>query len=379
MKKTTDKRLIDRILHLNQESDRCYLIERLKLQPTLPTSREEVERAILFLSDKLDEEWLTVYPLDQGEVSIKVGPKSSQGLDFFSEVVPLGLALIALSGLEKFERLVEKLEIQSNERLSSILEALSAARYMKKGYEVELEPSTEKGRCCDFRVRFGNEWIYFECKKEYPRESRYYKSFSSYANRIIDKILMRVESKLPPTYRIDVIVLKRVRENTLDTLIDKICECLDVGEFNHWKQMEGMKFAVNSRKTVAEPPPLCVRLMRMKIGTTPTKVSEESAHIQVIYNPFGSKELRKMRRIIREANNQLPRTSRGIIILETQHSERVVRVAEEKLREPRYGKVIAILVVGDKVWSAPNALHQKFPLDFLKIAVFPDVNKIISL
>lgn len=366
---------MDRILHLNHETDRCYLIERLKLHTYMPTSCEEVERAILFLSDKLDEEWLTVYPLGQGKVSIKVGPKNSQGLDFFSEVVPLGLALIALNELKKFERLIEKLNIQSNERLSSILEALSAGKYKKKGYEVELEPLTEKGRSADFRVRFRNEWIYFECKKEYPRESRYYKSFSNYANGIIDKILKRVESKLPSTYRIDVILSKRVQENTLNKVIDKICECLGAREFNQWAQIEGIKFAVNSRETMVELPLLHVRVMGMKVGTTPKKVAEESAYIQVIYNPFGSKELRKVKRIIKEANDQLPRTSRGIIILETWHSGRMVRIAEEKLREPKYRQVIAILFVGGEVWSVPNAIHQEFPLDFLKIAAFPDVTK----
>ena len=71
---------------------------------------------------------------------------------------------------KKFSRIIDKLNAKSNERISAILEALSAAWYKKKGYEVELEPTVEKSRIADFRVRFGNEWIYFECKKEYPQE-----------------------------------------------------------------------------------------------------------------------------------------------------------------------------------------------------------------
>ena len=70
----------------------------------------------------------------------------------------------------KFSRIIDKLNAKSNERISAILEALSAAWYKKKGYEVELEPTVEKSRIADFRVRFGNEWIYFECTKEYPQE-----------------------------------------------------------------------------------------------------------------------------------------------------------------------------------------------------------------
>lgn len=98
----------------------------------------------MFLSKKLDAEWLTLYPLGKAQVVIKVGPKNSQAIDFFSGIVPLGLALIELSRLRKFGRLIDKLSVPSNERISSILEALSAAKYKKKGYKVELEPSTGK-------------------------------------------------------------------------------------------------------------------------------------------------------------------------------------------------------------------------------------------
>ncbi len=363
--------LVDRILHLNDETDRHYLIEKLK-RTDMPLSCEELERTIAFLSDKLDKEWLTFYPW--GHVFIKVGPKNSHGLDFFSEVVPLGLTLITLSDLKTFDRLTNKLNIQSYERLSAILEALSAARYKKKGYEVELEPTTGNGRSCDFRVRFEDEWIYFECKKENPRESKYYKRYEKYVNGVIARILTRVESKLPLTHRVDIILSKKADENMLNTLIDKILECLEAREFNQWKEVDGIKLAVNSRETQVKLPPLHVRLGRITVGTTPTKVSQESAHIQVIYNPFGSKELQKVRGIIREARDQLPQTSRGIIILETWHTERMVKIAEEKLKEPGYGQVIVILVIGNGAWSVPNALHQNFPLDFVKIAVLPNPN-----
>jgi hypothetical protein len=326
------------------------------LDKGLPFSCEEIEAAILFLSDKLDREWLTVYPSGSGSVSIRTGPKMSNGLSFFSVVVPLGLALIELREMKEFGRLIQKLSIQSNERLSSILEALSAARYKKAGYEVELEPSTESGRFSDFRVKFEGESIYFECKKEYYRESKYYKRSSEYVNNITERILKRAESKLLPTCRIDILLSKRIQENELNHVIDRICECIDAHEYNQWQETDGIRFAVNSRETKVKLPSLGVRQYRMKVGTTPTKMGEENAHIQVIYDPFGSKELQKVRRIIKEANEQLPRKSRGIIILETEHTKRMVGIAQEKLVEPRYEQVIAILVTGNGAWSVPNTL-----------------------
>lgn len=370
VKKTTDKLPVNKILRLYQANDRSYLLKRLKHDENLFPNPEEIEKSILFLLDNLGKEWLTVYPLGQGSVSIKIGPKNSQGLNLFSVVIPLGLALLTLSKLKGFERLVEKLSIQSNERLSSILEALCASRYKTKGYDVELEPSTEKGHYSDFRVKFGKEWIYFECKKEYPRESKYFKNLSKHANEITQEILKSSKSKLPSKYRIDIILFKRVQKNTLKTVISRLCNCLDAQEYDLWQEIEGVKFAVNSKGTHVElPSPLYVRQGEMEVGTKPTKLGEENTYLQIIYKPFGIRELQKMRRIIKEAKDQIPKSSRGVIILNTQHPQRMLKVAEEKLTNPKYGHIIAILVTGNGAWSVPNLRHHDFPPNFLKIAV----------
>jgi len=176
---------------------------------------------------------------------------------------------------------------------------------------------------------------------------------------------------LPPGYRIDVILSKRVEESTLNIAINAIIECLDIREYNQWREFDGIKLAVNSKDTKVALPSLHVRSAMMKVGPTPTKLGEENFHMQVIYKPFGNKDLQRVRRIIKEANNQLSRTSRGIIILETRQPERMLKIAEEKLKEPRYAQVIAILIAGNGAWSIPNVRHKDFPLDFLRIAVLP--------
>jgi len=97
-----------------------------------------------------------------------------------------------------------------------------------------------------------------------------------------------------------------------------------------------------------------------------------NAHIQVVYNPYGSKDLQKVRRLIREAKDQLPTNMRSIIVLETLHTKRMVNIAEEKLKHPGYENVIVVLVVGDGAWSVPNPLQSGFPLEFVKTAVLPN-------
>jgi hypothetical protein len=365
--------VIDRILHLCQPEDREHFLKKIRNDERLLASAEEIEKSILSLYDNLAEEWLTVYPLGGGSVSIRVGPKNSQGLDFFSVIIPLGLALFTLAELEGFKRLVEKLGIESNERLSSILEALCASRYKMKGYKVELEPPTGKGRHSDFRVNFGSEWIYFECKKEYPRESKHYKNLSKYVDGITQTILKNVKSKIPSEHRLDVILSKRTEEQTLRSVIDRLCECLGSEEYDSWQEIDGVKFAVNSKDVHVElPSSLYVRKFDIIVGTKPTKASEESAYFQIIYEPFGSRELQKMRRIIKEASDQIPKMSRGVIVIETFHSERLLNIAEEKIAKPRYSHIVSILVKGNRVWSVPNPRHSDFSLDFLRIAVQPN-------
>ena len=282
------------------------MLDRFKDNKISPFSCEEIEKAIRFLSNYLGNEWLTVYPLGKGSISIKVGNKKSQGVGLFSVVIPLGVALSTLGELKGFQRLVKKLNAQSNERLSSVLEALCASRYKLKGYEIELEPPTHEGHYSDFRVKFGDEWIYFECKKEYPQESKYYKSLAKYVNEITGKILKTVKSKIPSNCRIDIILSNRVQEKTLKSVITRLCLCLDNQECNLWQEIDGIKFAVNSRETQVElPSGLYVSQAEITVGTKPTRGGEESAYFQIIYKPFGIRHLQKVRRIIKKANDQI--------------------------------------------------------------------------
>jgi len=373
MEPNVSERLIDRILNLKDETDRNYFLKKLETCQNLPVAVQQIERAITFLQDRLDEEWLTLYPFySSAYASVKTGAKRRQTLDFFLTLLPLGSSLLALRKLRGFDKIISKLSLHSYDRLSAILEVLSAARYKIAGYDVELEPSTQKGHFCDFKVRFENEWIYFECKKENPTESKYFKRAQGYANELIDFVLLKVEDKLPLTHRIDIILHRRPQRNLLAKLVDSISKCIDAGQFNEWKGFGEMEFAVNPRELQIAPPlALSVGLGRGKADTTPKPLTQVM-NIQVFFDPYGSKELQKARRLIREARDQLPHDSRSIMILESLHSQRLVKIAEEKLKKTGYENLIAILVTGNGAWLALNQRHQSFSVDFVKIAVLPN-------
>ncbi len=363
--------LLDKVLHLQEEKDRDYLIDRLQTRRDLPLNIRQIKQAIDFLYKKMSVEWLTLYPFhSSAHTVIKVGPQLQHALDFFC-LVRLALALETLSVLSGFHTLLKRIESPTYQRLSTILETLTAARYKLAGYEVELEPNTKKGSA-DFRVKYQDEWIYFECKKENPAASKYFLKAQQYVDKLVKEILTRAESKLPITHRIDIIIDKKPKVLLFTRLADEISKDIDRQRFDQWKRMSGIRFAINRRDTKLEQSRMGVHLLKIKAETTPTQLSETNAHIQVIYDPYGSKELQKVRRLIREAKDQLPADMRSIIVLETEHTKRMVSIAEQKLRQPGYEKIIVILVVGNGAWSVPNAVQSGFPLDFVKTAVLPD-------
>ena len=68
---------------------------------------------------------------------------------------------------------------------------------------------------------------------------------------------------------------------------------------------------------------------------------------------------------------QLPIKSLSVIILEINHTEKMVKLAEEKIKQVGFEHIIAILVIGNGAWAVPNPNYQYYPLDFLKIAILP--------
>jgi len=363
--------LLNRNINLQDQNDRNYLVDRLQSRQDLPLNIEQIKQAIDFLCREMDDEWLNLYPFySSAHASVSVGPKLQQAIDLF-DMLRLALALDTIIALAESKKMLKRITSPSYERLSTMLEVFTAARYKLAGYDVELEPQTEGG-FADFRVRYQNEWIYFECKRENPAVSKYFLKNQQYVNDLVKKVLSKAESKLPVTHRIDVIIEKKSKVPLSTKLADAISDDIDCRRYNLWRTLNGIRFAINDRQTKLELSGKRSRLLNIKVGTTATQLSETNAHIQVVYDPYGSKDLQKIRRLVREAKDQLPGEMRSIIILETLHPERMVSIAQEKLKQPGYEKVIVILVVGNGAWSVPNPLQSSFPMEFVRTAVLPN-------
>jgi len=345
--------VLDRRLELSNKEDEDYLFEVLKKRGE-PTKKLDVAKeALSFISQNLDEEWLTVDPPDI--VSIKIGQDSTDGLDLFSELIPLGDALVNLSELEGFEKIIAKLRKPSYQRLSTILEVMSAARYKKRGYQVELEPPVGDGSC-DFRVLKWGEWIYFECKRENVQGSKYSIKMNNYTIRLMSDIGSRAEAELGSSYRVDVEILRKPRkEIETEEVIERIVEMAKNKELNEWKELNGIRFAIRNRRKESSGA-LLVDLL-------------EGGRTAILCPPLGKKALQKARDTLNDAKKQTPTDSRSIIIFETDDCSRLIKMVEEKLKTESYRNIIGVILTGGGPQFVPNPLHKNFPVDFIDIAI----------
>jgi hypothetical protein len=359
--------VLDRKLILSNKDDEAYLFEVLKKRGEPAKKLDAAREALSFISQNLGEEWMTVLPPRM--ISIKTGQKSSDGLDLFSQLIPLGDALVSLSELEGFENVITKLKTPSYQRLSTILEVMSAVRYKKHGYLVELEPPAGGGSC-DFRVLKEGEWIYFECKKENVHESDYAIRIHRYINKLIDDIVSRVGEELGSSYRVDIVIVRKP-SRTIQTneVIDKITQIVRNKELGVWTELNGIRFAIKERGMYVERINGNETFGKVQVGLVPILVILENARVSVSYDLFGKKALQKARGIIKEARDQIPAESRGIIIFEPGDSHRLVKMVEEKLKSESYQHIIGVILMGGGAWFVSNPLHKNFPVDFINIAI----------
>lgn len=361
-----EKPILDRNYDLSNDNDRSEFISSYESYLTSIIPIQTFNEIIDFLIKHLGDNWVNVYSL--GTISIKTGDKLSRGMDFFKYVLPFGFNLLELQNLNGFESILRRLHTPTLIE-STILEINSAARYRKSGYEIELEPLIEGGKCADFKVNFMGEWIYFECKKEHMEVSKYYINYNKYASEIMNELNQIYKDELNDEFRIDVVFHKRLPRKYLTGFYSEIRNVIKKKSYKKWIMYDDVEFAINNRMDFLNFQPQPVKLASMIVSDKPTRLSDENAHLRLFFNPFGNKEIQKIRRILKEAKNQIPKTHRGIIILEVNHTEKMVSVVEEKINRKGYEHIIVVLVVGNGAWLVPNKSHKDFPKDFVSIAV----------
>lgn len=320
-----------------------------------------------FISDNLEKEWLTIYR--DGLITLRVAAKRNLSLQLFNHLIPLGCGLIWLKDKSGFNNLLHKLNQPSYERLSSILEAFTAARYAAAGYDIELEPKTGEKKSSDFRVRLDNEWIYFECKRINVEENLSVKKNRKFFNKLMHDLDIRFKNRIPDKYRIDIKLDRKPTFPQIQGLFKDLEQMISDGTYQKWVKHEYGSYPLIPRTYTKKPTGYPIRLMKITVETTATPISVRSASITISFNPFGSKLEQKFREILKEAKQQIPSECRGIVIIQGLNEEKGMKILQARIGHPDYQNIIAGVAIDNGVYAVQRDDHKDVDLDFISKCV----------
>ncbi len=333
--------------------DELYFYDELEKTKDLSFSINEIRSSINFIFNNLeDDEWLIIHP---GSLLLGTGvsithdvlltriqitmPKHGRPLynlcDFIKEIVPLGLDLIQLRHIQNFGRLIEKLNIPSHERTSTMLVIFVAAKLLRSGYSVDLEPPNKKGGFCDLKVcKPGQNDIYIECKALNSHESELKQKRQNFIQALSDHILRKTISLLPPDRSIIVELPDNyMRRPKTDLWIDSIISSLKDKEFDQWKQVTGIKYRIHFGSYSGTLP---ARYLVVGSGITP-------GFYNVLITSAMGNASSTLRKTIKEAKHQIPDNQYGVIIIQTQDFDILTNIATERLSRQDFSNIICII------------------------------------
>jgi hypothetical protein len=344
-------------------ADRKWLAEQVRKREGLPFKIDELCSVVDFISGILGKDWLAIYP--GGTLGVRIGEKMLQGLYLFEHLIPLGCGLRLLEDKPGFAILLRKLNRQTYERLSTLLETFSAARYAAAGYDVELEPRTPEGKFSDFRVLFHNEWIYFECKKINVRENQSVKRNLEFVDQLMDVVTTRLKEQIPNDYRIEIRLDRKPTSVEIKTLLKELKKKIADCRYESWVEKEFGKYALIPRNSSEPQVGYPTRVMKISVGTTPTPLSLTQAPVCILFNPFGSKVLQRFRTTLRQSRDQIPSGSRGILVIQGLDEEKAANIMQERLGHPEYHNIVAGVAIDNGAIAVRRDDHADVDLDFV--------------
>jgi hypothetical protein len=359
---------LERRLDLRVAEDRRHLLTLASINPR--HNADQVEQGLQIIASQLTEDWRLVTPWQNvGHVSLKTSQNGLVAAGVNSVIIPLASALNCLSDLHNFGSVIRKLNILGHEKESAVLEAVAAANYRLAGFEIELEPRATNGKRCDFRVRWDNRWIYFECKKENFSGSIHRKKLAEYAGELAQQIQESVT--IPDDVCLHISLPKARIRKIGRKIIAKVGSRLNLGAGMNAK-IDGAGLALVRRGTDLPLSPGYSRFSLAKVGKTSTPLLQ-ATYIQVAYPSLGTRDIDRLRHSLQEARNQLPKDSLGMILYDAFQTEAVKPTVERMISNPSFSHVMGVVLMGNGAWLLRNPLYSSLPLEFAKHGIVPPV------
>jgi len=331
-------------IDLRNVSDRQYLFKSLKSIREFDSQILQIKKIVKLFIKYLSDEWLTFHPYPIDGVELEIDNHKSIALNFVDDIIPLGQAIQELQRLGKFKRLIEKLNTKAHDRLSAVMEALFSAKYKKRGYPVQLEPTTILNKRPDFKAKVNGEWIFFECKAENYFESE---SFSQ-NNRFFHDISKKIKKGLSAYNNISIELRskRKVSNKDLQVLIKRMEEEIQRNNFDNSIQCYDIHFTISK------------------------VLSNSNMGIQVSQFVYSgtSRDKRRLGNLLNSARDQLPSNKKCVIILKAHNMDIALPIARDKIKRNDYLHISAIVIIksgeGKIVLNPQNAF---IPIDFIRI------------
>ena len=185
-------------------------------------------------------------------------------------------------------------------------------------------------------------------------------------NNLAQEILEKCRQYLPLDKRIDVhlpINYKRMVKNT--TWTSDIILKVKNGEFNKMHNFDKIKFCIKQKGSNINP--LNPLLAGIAVLTEERSIITNQLAVVITYS-LGNIS-RQLRKLIKQARNQIHEKHNGIIIIKAAHPVFIVDISRQLLSLTRYKNIIAIIGVGNikEAIIIKNISHNEITTDFLKI------------
>jgi hypothetical protein len=355
-------RLVTRKCDLSTPADRVWLVTQVTKEG-LSFKIDELRSTIDFLSGIMGKDWLTIYP--GGMLSVRTGARKFQGFYLFEHLIPLGWGLRLLENKPGFAILLHKLNQPAFDRLSSMLEALSVARYAAAGYDVELEPRTPEGKNSDFRVLFHGEPIYFECKRLNVEDNKSAKKNFEFADQLMGVVTSKFKERIPNGYRIEIRLDRKPTSAELHALLDDLEKVIVNCRYELWVTKRFGKYALIPKDSERPRNGYPANVMQITVGSTPIPLSLAQATACIFLNPYGSKIEKKFRAALKQSRRQIPSRNRGILVIQGLSENKASEIMQERLGHPEYHNIIAGVAIHNGAVLVRRDDHADVDTDFI--------------
>jgi hypothetical protein len=280
---------------------------------------EQIEGAILTLEKYISNQYQ--YVENYVSILVRESDKHSHNMSVLDDLLPGLIFAHRYFGKELPATLIQKI-INKRQLTDTIFELRCMGMFLDK-HKISYEPRLDSGKVPEFKISLdGAVDTYVECKSQNQWDSEHLKKYNRVVNKIMNKLneSVFIKNSWGNGYRTEVYPTRYIHDSEIDELIQKLdgfsfSDLVDLGK-NITKNI--LIICVPREQEPKFDKGL--RVSSVTVGTTPTKVSHENAHLIInAWEGVNIQARRSKRKLLGEARKKLkgiPKGALGLICIQ---------------------------------------------------------------